>query len=104
MREFKFHFADGSPHDKSALADTRTGHMGGWTKADFITAVNVHSRAFGPSMTRDAIMSVTTAELTRIPSYAYGSIIATLAAEMAAVRQNNIPRAPVYYPVGKHDA
>ena len=98
---YEFKFADGSPHNKSALADSRTGVIGGWTKQDFVTAVNVHAKAFGPSMTRDAIASVIHTDISQMPSYAYGAIIATLAAEMTATKQNNIPRAPLY--IGKKD-
>jgi hypothetical protein len=90
-------FGDGQPHDKSAILDSRTGNLGGWTRADFANALNVHQRAFGPYRTGQALVALFgTSDPTRIPSYAYGQIIGALTAEMACGQPHHIPRSPIY--------
>ncbi len=90
-----FEFTDGSPHDKSARLDTRTGKLGGWTREDFVYTINVHQRAFGANHTCRALMTLFgTADPSTVPSYAFGTVIAALASEMAAGLPHNIPLAP----------
>ncbi len=92
------YFGDGMPHSsKAARADSRTGKIEGWTKADFTYAVNVHQRAFGARYTDEALLSLFgVRDVTKVPSYAYGAIIGALAAEMIAGLPHNIARGPMY--------
>ena len=92
-----FMFGDGSP-DGSSQWDTRTGQISsGWTKSDFVVAINVHQKAFGSHYTHDVLYRLfNTTDATRVPSYAYGKIIAALTEEMASHRTSNIKRAPLY--------
>jgi hypothetical protein len=90
-------FGDGMPHDRSAAWDTKTGSINGWTKADFTYAVSVHSRAFGAAYTADALLGMfRIRDVTQVPSYAYGQVIAALSAEMAAGLPHAIARGPQY--------
>jgi hypothetical protein len=97
-----FQFADGSPHDKSAVFDTRTGDPGAmWTREDFVHAINVHQRAFGARLTRNMMHKLFgVLDPSLVPPFAYGQIIARLAADMAEGRPHNIPRTRLYH-VGK---
>jgi hypothetical protein len=91
-----FEFADGSPHDKSALYDTRTGKVVGWSKDEFVCAINTHQKAFGPAATRAILFELfETTDPTNIPSFAFGSIIQAIAAEMAEGRAHAIVRNPI---------
>jgi hypothetical protein len=93
----EFRFDDGSPHNRSARWDTRTGKLGGWTRGDFVDTINVHQRAFGPSRTRKVLHTIFgTTDPTRIPDFAYGAIISALAEEMACGQPHNITRSPLY--------
>lgn len=90
-------FGDGMPHDRSAAFDTKSGTISGWTKADFAHAVNVHQRAFGAPYTADALLGMfKIRDVTQVPSYAYGQVIAALSAEMAAGLPHAIVRGPQY--------
>lgn len=76
--------------------------MRSWSKEDFVHAVNVHQRAFGPQHTSDALYRLfRVADPTKVPSYAYGKIIAALTEDMASHKTSNIQRAPIYD--GKRD-
>jgi hypothetical protein len=91
-------FGDGMPHDRSAAFDTRDGSIKGWTRADFINAVHVHQLAFGASYTNSALDRMFGGhDSTKMPSYAFGQIIALLSAEMAAGLPHRIPEAPSPY-------
>lgn len=90
-------FDDGSPHNKSALCDTRTSNLGGWTKEDFVYTLSVHARAFGHRYTNDVLFRrFGVLDPTRTPTYAYGIIIAALAEEMAQGLAHKITRSPLY--------
>src|SRR5579864_697937 len=90
-------FGDGMPHDQSSRFDSKSGKIEGWTKADFINAVNVHQRAFGARYTDEALFTMFGCrDVTKVPTYAYGAIIGALAAEMAAGLPHAIPRGPKY--------
>ena len=90
-------FGDGMPPDRSAAFDSRDGTINGWTKADFTYAVNTHQRAFGAGYTADALLGMfKIRDVTQVPSYAYGQVIAALAAEMAAGLPHAIARGPQY--------
>jgi hypothetical protein len=92
-----FEFGDGSPHDKSAIYDTRTSNLGGWTKEDFVYAINVYQRAFGSRETNTALFKLFgVTDPARVPTYAYGQIIAALAESMSCGRKHNITRSPLY--------
>jgi hypothetical protein len=92
-----FEFQDGSPHDKSARLDTRTGKLGGWSRDDFTYTINVHQRAFGARYTSEILFRMFgMSDPTRVPSYAYGTIIAVLASEMASGLPHHIARSPLY--------
>ena len=96
-----FEFGDGSPHDRGARLDTRTGKLGGWTKEDFVYAINVHQRAFGSQYTSEIMFRMFgVSDPSRVPSYAYGTIIAALASEMASGLPHKISRSPLY--AGRH--
>lgn len=95
----KFRFGDGLPHDaKGAMYDNfRGGNLGGWDKGEFTNTINVHQRAFGPEYTNQMLFKMFgVTDSTRVPSYAYGQIIAALAEDMAAGLPHNIKRSPLY--------
>jgi hypothetical protein len=92
-----FIFRDGSPHDKSAPYDTRSGKLAGWEKADFTYAIHVHALAFGGQYTSEVLFRLFgVTDPTRVPSYAYGPIIAALAEEMSLGLPHRIARSPLY--------
>lgn len=89
-----FRFTDGSPHcARSEQFDNFVGVTlaAGWTRRDFTHAVNVHQRAFGPVATAKLLLRLfNTTDPTRVPAYAFGIVIAALAAEMAQGRAHRI--------------
>ena len=82
-----FEFDDGQPSGRDSQFDTRSGKIPGWTRSDFVYAVQAYSKAKGPRQAASIIQQMCgMADPTLVPSYAFGAIIGVIAQQMITER------------------
>ena len=78
-----FEFDDGQPSGRDSQFDTRSGKIPGWTREDFVYALQAYSKTKGPRQAASIIQQICgMADPTLVPSYAFGRIIGVMTQQL----------------------